>query len=294
MIKAVGYYLSVPFLYLISILPWSFIYILSNGLAFLLHKVFKYRIKIIEMNLRNSFPQKSESEIATIVENYYLFVCDVFLETLKIPSLTKSNFEKHIKFANPEVIYELDKQNKSYFFVLGHFGNWEWAGIPFFSHSKIPLYSVYKTLENEYFDNWFIRLRSKFGAKLIPNQQVARHLTEHKNIPTATALVADQSAFANQSQWLTFLNQDTAVFRGPDKLARKFDCAIIYSAVKQIKRGYYEVHFELITQNPKDEPENSILERIMGNLERDITEYPATWLWSHNRWKTKKHELANF
>ena len=56
---ALGYYLALPFLYGISLLPFPLLYLLSDLVFVLLFHVVRYRRKVVRTNLRNSFPEKS-------------------------------------------------------------------------------------------------------------------------------------------------------------------------------------------------------------------------------------------
>jgi KDO2-lipid IV(A) lauroyltransferase len=48
--------------YLISLIPWPVIYLLSDGVAFLLRKILKYRLEVVHHNLAIAFPNKTIQE----------------------------------------------------------------------------------------------------------------------------------------------------------------------------------------------------------------------------------------
>ena len=60
------YILTYPLIKFISILPFSIVYKISNILSFLLHKVFKYRLKTVKKNLNLVFPNKDKEELDEI------------------------------------------------------------------------------------------------------------------------------------------------------------------------------------------------------------------------------------
>ncbi len=100
-------------------------------------------------------------------------------------------------------------------------------------------------------------------------------------------LINDQSPIPEKAYWTTFLNQETGVFRGVELIARRINAPVLYMGMhrNEWKRGFYKFYFELITESPKDVPNNSILERQINFLEKDILKQPDNWLWSHRRWK---------
>ena len=53
---AITFYISLPFIYLFSILPFPVLYFLSDLLFPLSYYLVAYRKKVVMTNLRNSFP----------------------------------------------------------------------------------------------------------------------------------------------------------------------------------------------------------------------------------------------
>jgi len=146
-------------------------------------------------------------------------------------------------------------------------------------------YLAYLPLTNPYFEKMTSRMRTKFGTQISPAASILKTMVANRKKLTATALIADQTAWAEQAYWTTFLNQDTAVFTGPEKLAIKFDYPIVFMNVKRTKRGHYEIFPELLFEFPKETTEGQITEKFTNRLEEEIRSNPATWLWSHKRWK---------
>ena len=83
------YFIALPFIYLISLLPFPLLYLLSDFVYFILFYCIGYRKKVILTNLRNAFPEKSDAEINVIFKSFYHYLCDLIFEVLKV--LTISN-----------------------------------------------------------------------------------------------------------------------------------------------------------------------------------------------------------
>ena len=77
------YYLFYAGWYLFSLLPFWLLYLISDGLYYLLYHVVRYRRRVVRKNLVNSFPEKSEAEIVRIEKEFYAFFCDCAVETIK-------------------------------------------------------------------------------------------------------------------------------------------------------------------------------------------------------------------
>ena len=86
---------------------------------------------------------------------------------------------------------------------------------------------------------------------------------------------------------MTFLDQDTPVLTGVEKIAKKVDFAVFYFDVEKVKRGYYAVTIREVELHPKEAPEFDITRKYMDLMENTIRRAPEYWLWTHNRWKHK-------
>lgn len=285
--KKVTFYLLYPLIYLIASLPFFLLYKVSSCLYYLL-KMTGYRKPVIIKNLQNAFPEKSPDEIMRICNSYYKYLTDLVLETLKTLTMTEKQALERCRFHNTAWLDELYAQKKSIIIVMGHYGNWEWAGPSFTLSTRFQLNVIYRPLSNIYFEKMMVGMRTKFGTRITPQHLTLREMVARRNEITATALIADQTATPENAYWMNFLNQDTAVYEGPDKLAKKFNYPVVYMSTRRIKRGDYEVTPELLFADPKNTADNEICDAFMRRLEQEIRLDPVTWLWSHRRWKHKR------
>jgi len=289
-LPVISYYIVLPFIYLLSALPFRALYFLSNGMYVFLYHITGYRKKVVITNLKNSFPEKTEDEINAICKQYYSYLCDLFLETFKTLTISKKSMLKHCYF-HPEAQKLFDRladENKSVILVLGHLGNWEWAGNTFSLCCRHQLYVIYHPLRNKQFDGLMYKMRSHFGTKLIAKKDTFRTMLAQKSELNATAFIADQTPFTDNAYWVRFLNQDTPVFKGTEIIAKKINYPIVYVNVNRIKRGYYELNAEMLCENPAATADEEITLMHTRRLEQDIIARPETWLWSHKRWKHKR------
>jgi KDO2-lipid IV(A) lauroyltransferase len=285
--QAILFYITYPFIYLLAIAPFSVLYAFSDFFYHIL-RLTGYRKKVVLNNLRNSFPEKSEAEIEAIATSYYRYLCDLILETLKTLRMTAEETQERVTFHKAEWLDKLYQEHKSIIIVMGHHGNWEWAGPSFTLNTKFQLVVIYRPLSNPYFEKMMVGMRTRFGTKITPVNQTLRDMVANRKDITATAFIADQTATPKNAYWTTFLNQETAVFTGPEKLAKKFNYPVVYMNVERPKRGYYEVTPELLFENPATTADDEIAEVFTKRVERDIITNPSIWLWSHRRWKHKR------
>jgi KDO2-lipid IV(A) lauroyltransferase len=282
--QAFFFYIAYPFIYLVAVLPFSTLYKFSDVLYYLL-RLSGYRKGVVYKNLRNSFPDKSEQEIDAIGKSYFRYLCDLILETFRTLRMSEQESKERCAFHNTEWLDKLRADGKSFIIVMGHYGNWEWAGPSFTLNTGFQLVVIYRPLSNIYFERMMCKMRTRFGTRITPVNLTLRDMVANRGSLTATAFIADQTATKQNAYWTNFLNQDTAVFTGPEKLATKFNYPVVYMNVQRPKRGYYEVFPEMLIPDPKNTTENEISEKFMKRLEKEILADPTIWLWSHKRWK---------
>ncbi|HRD54471.1 MAG TPA: lysophospholipid acyltransferase family protein [Flavobacteriales bacterium] len=286
---AIGYYLALPFIYGIALLPFPLLYLISDGLYFLLYRVLGYRKEVVLTNLRNSFPEKSDGEILDIARRFYRWFCDLTLETLKTLTISPEQVKERVAFENVELLEDYARKKQSIILVLGHFGNWELAGARYSQEKGIPqLIVIYHPLQNTYFDRLVHHMRTRHGTQLYTMQETSRSMLRDRHLLTATAFIADQTPAPERAYWMTFLNQDTPVFLGTEALSRKLGYPVVYISITRPKRGFYRMVAETLVENPKATAEGETTVTHTRRLERDICAHPELWLWTHRRWKHKR------
>lgn len=281
------YYSLYSVLYGISLLPFPLLYGLSDLVCFLLYRVFRYRRAVIFRNLRNSFPDKDDAAIERLARGFYRHLCDLFLETFKTLSISKKSMLRHCTMepATLALFRELAENNQSVILILGHYGNWEWAGNTFSLLCPQPLSVIYHPLSSPAFDRLMYHIRTRFGGGLISMNDTFKTMVRQKGTVTATAFIADQTPQPQKAHWMTFLNQDTPVFTGAEVIARKLNYPTLYAAVKRVRRGYYSIYAERLVESPAASGDGELTELHTRRLEKDIMTHPEIWLWSHKRWK---------
>jgi KDO2-lipid IV(A) lauroyltransferase len=288
-----GYFVALPFIYGISLLPFPLLYLLSDGIYVLIYKVLGYRKEVVMNNLRNSFPEKDEAELKAIASKFYQWFCDLTLETLKTLTISPEEVRKRVEFKGKDILQQYAREKRSVILVLGHYGNWELAGARYSQERDIPqLHVIYHPLANARFDRLMHHMRTRHGTKLYTMRETSKAMIRDRDLLTATAFIADQTPSPERAYWMTFLNQDTPVFQGTEGLARKLDKPVIYISITRPERGYYCMSMETLVADPTRTTDGEITEVHTRRLERDIRKYPELWLWTHRRWKHKRPSIV--
>jgi KDO2-lipid IV(A) lauroyltransferase len=288
MIKQNASKLGILILNLLSLLPLQVLYILADFLYYLLYYLVGYRRKVVQENLRNSFPEKADAELAAIERKYYRHLTSLIVEIIKMANISKAELQRRFRYKNLELITDYLNRGESTFACSAHYGNWEWGTLAIGLQTSAEVYAIYKPVSNEIFGQWFTDIRSRFGNHLIPMRQTLRALTDTKDRATLFLFGNDQTPQKSESTyWIDFLHQPTAILPGLEKLALRTNRPVFYLKTTILKRGYYEVECVPISMEPALTTPNDITIAHVRILENIIKEEPAYWLWSHRRWKHK-------
>ena len=292
-----SYRLLYALFYLISLLPFRLLYLLSDALYLIIYKVARYRRSIVRANLTSSFPDMTEEDIIKTERQFYHFFSDYLNETIKLLSVSRKTLLRHIEFRGVEQLEECFDRGQTCAAILGHYCNWEWlsaSGLGFRRYPDAVMGLIYHPLYNKAFDQLFIRIRQSMGGVCIPKKDILRYLLQYKREERMSLFgyISDQAPkWENIHLWLPFLNHDTPVFTGAERIMRKMNNAVFYVDMQRPRRGHYVCTFRLITQEPQQEEENAITRRFFQMLEETVKAAPAYYLWTHNRWKRTREEF---
>jgi len=278
-----------PWLKLVSLLPFWLLYLISDGLRFILYRLIGYRVKVVRDNIARSFPEKSLGERLEIERDFYKHLGDLFVETIKGMSISESAMKRRMLNIDQHHYDDLYHNNQSAIIVMSHCGNWEWICLMSQIVCQQRVQCIYKSLSNSGFDRWMYAIRSKFGANPIPMEQTLRVLDANKAVVTVNAFIGDQNPSSGKGAcWTNFLHQDTPFMMGPEKIAKKLNMPLFYLSSTKVKRGYYEAKTVPLCLDPSSMPDGEITRLIAEHTEREIQQQPHIWLWSHRRWKHKR------
>ena len=270
----------------VSLLPLRIIYLFTDFFWLLLITIVPYRKKVIESNLRRSFPEKSEKELRRIKLKFYRHFTDLLAEGIKNLSISEKQLRRRIKVINPELMDTLFAAHKSVLLVSGHYNNWEWLITGqnlLFPHQAV---GIGMPMSNAFWDEKINERRARFGMQILHSKNVKENFEALKNERIATLILSDQSpGDSNKAYWMEFLHQPTAVLFGCEQLAHTYDHAVVFFALRKVKRGHYEMTLKLITDAPRTKAWGEITEAHTHLLEQEILAQPQYWLWSHKRWK---------
>ena len=274
--------------FIIGQIPLFLLYPLSDFLAWFTSDVIRYRYDVVQENLKQSFPQLSEQDRKKLSRKFYVNFTDVLVESFKMLSRNPKLIPSRVKILNPELLANYHQAGRSIVAVSSHYGNWEWMGVGLQELTGIRCLLTYKPLSSPLMERLMKGVRQLHGGELVSMQQTFRAVSSSKN-PVLSLLISDQAPHPENAYWTKFLNQDTPVFLGAERIAKATNSVVVFIAMRRVKRGFYTLEFQELSKDPKSENEFAITEMHLRALEKLIFEDPSNWLWTHKRWKHKRN-----
>ena len=213
-------------------------------------------------------------------------------------TMSEKEMSSRMRFENVEAIEETLRRGQPVSVMLGHYCNWEWcSSLPLHLSSPAHIMQIYHPLSNKDADRAFLMLRQRYGATSVAMADTLRAIigARRSGIPSITGYIADQAPLYDSTHlFVDFLNHDTPVLTGAEKISRKIGAAMFYTDVRRERRGHYVCRFVQITPDASSEEQFLPTRRYWQMLEESIRRQPHLWLWSHNRWKRTRQGFMQY
>ncbi len=273
---------------------WFKYYVVENLIFVLLRYCLRYRMKVVKTNLRNSFPEKDERELAVIRRRFYRTLAEIFVDTINLAGLTS---EKGRSLLTVKGLEEQKERvgGRDWIAMTAHFGCWEYCSFWGLYDPTQIVVAVYHPLRSRIVEAFYQRLRNGDYATTVAMKESLRFYLRNRaggigGRNLVMGLIADQNPPRRpDSRWFRFLNQDTIFFDGGEKLALRCQLPVYFVKMERLRRGRYEMSFELIYDGKEEVAEYEITQRYVRMLEAEIRRRPELWMWSHRRWKHKRN-----
>jgi KDO2-lipid IV(A) lauroyltransferase len=231
----------------------------------------------------------SADERKDIHKQFLRSFCDVLIELLKSVTMTEADMRLRMRVTNPELPRQYLDAGQSVMLMTSHLGNWEWLLHGVSLQLGYPVDAAYKPLHDKWAERLMLKLRSRFGARMVPAKELLADFFKRRGVVRAIGMNADQAPMStDQRYWTEFLGQDSAFYIGAEQIARATRLPILYASMHRVRRSYYEVQFLPLWDGREPIEPNQVTERYARACETDVLKSPADWLWSYRRWRLKK------
>lgn len=279
------YYLVRSILYLVSLLPFPVLYLISDFFYAVVYYVVKYRREVVMNNLAIAFPEKTIRERKIIAKKFYRNLVDTFIESIKFISISGKQLTKRSS-GEFDLIYRLIAEGRNIHLMAGHQFNWEFANLLYSKNLKAPFVGIYMPIANKYMNRIFFSFRRRYGTVLVSKDEFKDKRHEVFSNQYTIGLAADQNpGDPANAFWMNFFSKPVPFVTGPAKGAVKNNTAVVYVGFRKLKRGYYHFKAELLAENAADYTPEELTRVYRNALEKTIRMDPSNYLWSHRRWR---------
>jgi Kdo2-lipid IVA lauroyltransferase/acyltransferase len=274
---------------LLARLPFGVLYRIADGLGWLVYHFFPHRETVVRANLSKAFPEYDEAQLREVMRRYYQSFAEMLVEVVKSVGMSAQEFRRRVRIVNVESPRALLTAGQSVLLVAAHQCNWEWMLLALSIELGFPVDAGYKPLVDNWAEREMRKVRTRFGARLVPAKELLADIIRRRDVVRAVAMVADQEPTTSEHKyWTRFLGRDTAFYMGPEEIARVTHFPVFFIAMRREARGYYEMEFRPLAA-PAPAPRSGALTEAYARLvEQQVRAAPSDWPWSHKRWKLKR------
>lgn len=300
MLYKIGKFLLQGFIKLIGKCPLGFHHFNARWIGWCIENVFKYRTGLVEVNLANAFPEKSQLDRDKIKHQFYVHFAKIFLEAAWFSACDKERLRKsHIaEIINPELLNRLYDQRPSIMIMSSHSGNWEiMGGACNYSYKEdfhfcdLDICSVYRQLSNQMMNEIMEDIRlavisdRKAFTGYMESRNVLRYVFKNKDKKKIYLFTTDQRPYFSGSDHMkvTFMNRPCYAMSASAGVAKKFGMAVVYQRMLE-RKGGYDIEYIPICEDASKMSVEEMVDKYYRLLEEDLRTQPYNYLWTHNRW----------
>jgi KDO2-lipid IV(A) lauroyltransferase len=268
-------------------------YNISSGVGAFFGKILfifdgKHR-KIAYENLKPSFPDKSDPELAEIIKKLYDNMGRGFTEFLYLPKLPLEKLKRLVKVEGEEHLKAALQKGKGVIVIVSHFGNWELMGARYTEYGSSTVIAFPQS--NSLTDKVITKYRTNTGMRIIFTGNAVKEIFRALRSNGMVGFLADQDAHG-EGVFIDFFGRPASTNRGPAVMALRTKAAIITSFIVREKDNTFTLHIEpeipLVDTGNFEADVRKNTENWSAVLERYVRSYPEQWFWVHRRWKTRQ------
>ena len=258
------------------------------ALGRMFHRLAKSRRNIARKNLRRAFPELNDSSgLSELTLRVFENLGRNLAEVARFPLYSAEKRVEMIAIERDELIHEIAARKCGCMFVTPHFGNWELIGSWLPAH-KYQTSFLAGAKTNSSVNRLLNDLRRHIGVEIIQTGASARPVMSALRRGEFVGMVTDQHA-AIGHEVVEFFGRKVAAHRGPALFAYRTGAAILPGFLVRKGPARHEGWVEEPIFADRSQPEAvevwSITQRVMSLFENAIRKYPASWMWTHRRWK---------
>ncbi|MBW1725435.1 MAG: lysophospholipid acyltransferase family protein [Deltaproteobacteria bacterium] len=248
--------------------------------------------RIVIDSLTHAFGrQKNRFEIRILAKRVFINLVQIIFEIGWSLSLDEKQLRKYFTIDGRSNIKNAYEKDRGVLVLTAHFGNFELLAV-IGAMIKYPLSPVVRPLSFKPLDRFFVELRTRFGAKIIPKQRSFREILRSLERKELVVLLMDQNVDWYEGVFVDFMGRRACTNSGLALLALKTQAPVVPVFLIREKTGFRaEFGPEIPLIKTGDKRKDVELNTLQYNriIEDVIRRYSEQWFWVHQRWKTKPY-----
>ena len=242
-------------------------------------------------NLTRAFGhEKSKTHIRRVAFQSFYNIMRIPFEIGWSGRLTLPELSRHVEIRGLDHMQKAMAKGKGVLALTAHIGNWEL--LPLVAPlAGFSLDIIYRPLDFLPLDAFFLRLRTRFGAGLIPNVHAMRKILRQLKNGHVVAMLMDQNTVWYEGVFVEFFNHRACTNKGLALLALKTRAPVVPVFLLRSQNRYIiEIGAPLELVQTGDRTHDIEANTLQYNqaIEAVIRRYPDQWFcWIHRRWKTQ-------
>ena len=281
--------LALGILWLLHWLPLRLLAPLGRGLGLLLFALSKERRFVARKNLELCFPEWTPEQRERVVRDNFRRFGRALLES---SIAWFGSAERLRRVVRVEDWHHVPADGR-FILLVPHFIALDMEGIRLTLEYKGL--AVYAHQKNKYFDEFLVRVRTRFGARMVARQEGVKAILRGYKEGRSVQLSPDMDLGPKDSVFVPFFGVTTATVTALSRIAKLTRAPVVPAIIRQLDggAGYVIRAYPAWDNHPSDDAEADT-RRMNAFIEERVREMPDQYLWLHKRFKTRPEGEARY
>ena len=282
--------LSIGLMQALAFLPLSWIRALGTALGWLLYALVGARRRVVQVNLRACFPQRSAAERRQLAQQVFVHFAQAWLDRAWLWHAPPSWVQRRVRLSG--AVHELASTQPTVIF-LPHFVGMDaaWAGVAMEQPRQST--TIYTNQSNQLIDQWILRGRQRFGhLRLFGRADGVKPIVAALRQGQPLYLLPDMDFGPDDSVFVPFYGISTATVPSLSRFARLGRARVLPLLPRLTASGYEVQVLPAWEDFPSDDAVRDTA-FMNARLQDYIDSMPAQYYWVHKRFKTRPEGEAS-
>lgn len=281
--------LALGLLWLLHWLPLWLLAPLGRGLGMVLFALSKERRFVARKNLELCFPEWTPAQRERVVRSHFQRFGRAVLES----SIAWFGSAEHLRRVVRVEDWHHVPADGRFILLVPHFIALDMEGIRLTLEYKGL--AVYAHQKNKYFDDFLVRVRTRFGARMVARQEGVKAILRGYKEGRSVQLSPDMDLGPKDSVFVPFFGVTTATVTALSRIAKLTRAPVVPAIIRQLDGGggYVIRAYPAWDNHPSDDAEADT-RRMNAFIEDRVREMPDQYLWLHKRFKTRPEGEARY